>query len=214
MRNAFVNITYFRIFFVLFYMVGLTGLLLPFTFDVFIYLIPWSLLLNILCLALFHEGIKNFRTLLIFLIICVSSLAVEIAGVNTSRIFGAYTYGDGLGIKIFNTPIIIGLNWLFLTYTSASVLEKIKIPSSAKIFTGSVIMVVYDIVLEKAAPLLDMWRWDNGTAPLQNYLVWGLLAIIFHTLIKLSGINTRNPLSMVILVSQFIFLTALALFLK
>ncbi|HNX66589.1 MAG TPA: carotenoid biosynthesis protein [Bacteroidales bacterium] len=214
MRSAFVNSNAFQRFFVIFYIIGLTGLLLPFTFSLFIYLIPWSLLLNIFCLALFHEGPRDFRTLFVFLVICISSLAVEIAGVNTSCIFGPYTYGEGLGIKIFNAPIIIGLNWLFLTYTSASVLEKIKMPASVKIVTGSAIMIVYDIVLEKAAPLLDMWKWENGAVPLRNYFVWGLLAIVFHTLIKLSGINTRNSLSPVILVSQFIFLTVLAIFLK
>jgi len=203
-----------KIFFVIFYTVGIAGLIYPGTFSLFIALIPWSLLLNVVCLSLFHRGTRDIKTLLVFLFVCLFSIGIEMAGVSTQCIFGAYHYQGSLGIRIFNTPLIIGLNWLFLTYSTSSVLEDVKMPVVIKIVSSSALMVAYDIVLEHMAPRLEMWEWENNIVPLRNYLVWFGLAAIYHSLIKATGINTQNPLSLVILVSQFIFFIALILFLK
>jgi bisanhydrobacterioruberin hydratase len=203
-----------KIFFILFYSIGIAGLIYPGSTSLFITLIPWSLLLNVICLSLFHKGTRDIKTLFVFLFICLSSIGVEIAGVNSQCIFGAYHYRQSLGIRIFNTPLIIGLNWLFLTYATSSVMEDAKLPVIMKIASSSFLMVIYDIVLEQVAPRLEMWEWENGFTPLRNYLVWFALAVIFHSSIKAAGTNTRNPLSLVILASQFVFFIALILFLK
>jgi bisanhydrobacterioruberin hydratase len=203
-----------KIFFVVFYSVGIAGLIFPGSYSLFIALIPWSLLLNVICLALFHHGPLDVKTSFVFLFICLFSIGVEIAGVNSQCIFGAYHYQESLGIRLFNTPLIIGLNWLFLTYSTSSVMEDVKMPVVIKITSAATLMVVYDIVLEQVAPKLEMWEWNNGIVPLRNYLVWFALAVIFHSLIKSFGIKTRNPLSLVILVSQFVFFIALILFMR
>lgn len=214
MKTAFLNEKRVKSFFLIFYTVGLAGLLYPATFKLFTCLIPWCLLLNVLCLSMFHRGTKDMKTLAILLLILVSATGVEIAGVNTACVFGQYRYGESLGIKVYNTPLIIGLNWLFLTYTTASVLEGFKIPVSVKIAGSSFLMVFYDILLENVAPKLGMWDWNNGVVPIRNYIVWFVLAVTYHSLIKFSGVKTRNPLSLVILASQFVFFTVLAFFIR
>lgn len=198
---------------VLFYAVGVAGLLLPFSSPFFIKLIPFTLLMNFALLLYYHQGKIDYKTITVFLIILLTGLLVEMVGVNTGVIFGEYQYGTSLGIKIFETPVIIGLNWVLLTYLTTSVLEGIYIPVYLKVLLASVFMLIYDVVLEQVAPHLAMWSWNENSVPLQNYIAWFVLAVIFHSLIKVFGVKTSNPLSGVVLLGQFIFFVLLFFFL-
>ena len=46
------------------------------------------------------------------------------------------------------------------------------------LFVG-LLMVAFDIVLEKAAIELNYWNWETYTVPLQNYLAWFILGVFF-----------------------------------
>jgi putative membrane protein len=194
-----------RLFIVIFYTVGLVGLLIPFTFPIFIKLIPFALILSFVTLAFYHEGKVNKTLILIFLSIYFLSYLIEALGVNSGNVFGIYKYGSGLGFKLFQTPLIIGLNWLFLVYTSSAIVHKFQLPVIADIILASLGMLVYDIVLEQVAPALDMWYWKNGHIPLQNYLAWFALALVFHLLLKIFKVRIVNPFALLLLGSQFLF---------
>ncbi len=201
-------------FFVIFYTIGALGMLIPQTFMLFTKLIPFSLLLNFFYLTYFHPNKKDIKSVIVFSFILLAGFIVEIIGVNTGIIFGEYNYGSSLGLKIFEIPVLIGFNWLFLTYTTASVIERFKLSAILKVGLASIIMLVYDIILEQVAPKIGMWNWKNDSVPLQNYLMWFGLAILFHSLIKVFKVKTANPLSLVILCSQFAFFIILLIFLK
>ena len=123
-RYAFLTEPGIKRFLVIFYAVGITGLLVPSSFAFFVALIPWTLLLNVILLSLFHKDGYGIRSITVFLLICISSFVIEVAGVKTGQVFGNYAYGNSLGIKLLNTPLIIGLNWLLLTYTTIIVTGK------------------------------------------------------------------------------------------
>lgn len=195
-----------------FYFVGLCGMIIPFTSDFFRIITPFALFLNFIFLAAYHQNNLNNKTVIVFSIIYFCGFAVEVAGVNTSLIFGEYFYGKSLGPKLFETPLIIGLNWLFLCYVTNSMLEKIKINNVFKVIFASSLMLIYDIVLEQVAPILDFWYWKNNIVPLQNYIAWFVIALIFNSLIKILKINTSNPISKIIFISQFLFFTILYIF--
>ena len=99
-------------FIIIFYAIGFTGFVLPFSHDFFISLTKWALLLNIFLLLWFHQGTFDLKTLAVFCFIFIAGIIIEIIGVNTGLIFGNYSYGKGLGIKIWGTPLLIGINWL------------------------------------------------------------------------------------------------------
>jgi putative membrane protein len=46
---------------------------------------------------------------------------LEVVGVKTGLIFGEYKYGSTLGIKLFEVPLIIGFNWVFVILGSISI---------------------------------------------------------------------------------------------
>jgi putative membrane protein len=151
------------------------------------------------------------RDIAVFAIIFLSSIIVEIVGVKTGLVFGSYHYGNALGPKILGTPLIIGLNWLFLTYAAASISEKISSKTSIQILTTPTIMLVYDLVLEQLAPKMDMWHWENSFIPVQNYIAWWVLGFLFASLLKTFKVNTKNPVAPVLITVQFLFFLILFL---
>ncbi len=202
------------IFIIVFYTVGIVGMLLPCTFPLFLKLIPFALILSFVMLAFFNESKTDWETVMCFLSIYILAFSIEAVGVNTGKVFGYYEYGDGLGVKLFQTPLIIGINWLFLVYTTSAVVEKFKFPAVVKIIFASSIMLLYDIVLEQMAPKLDMWHWKNETIPLQNYLAWFALAVLFHSMLKVLKVKIENKLAVLILACQFIFFLSLFIWFK
>ncbi len=201
-------------FILIFYCIGITGMLIPYTFPFFKTLTPYALLLMAVLLAAYHRGKANVRSLIIFSAILLLGFVTEAIGVNKGILFGRYNYGKGLGLKVLNTPVIIGLNWWLLTYVTASIFENYKIKSLYKIIFASISMLAYDIILEQIAPKLDLWYWENNRIPLKNYVAWLIIAIIFQLFIRIFRINTLNNLSVYIYFSQFVFFIVLLFFLK
>ncbi|MFW6289566.1 MAG: carotenoid biosynthesis protein [Mariniphaga sp.] len=206
------NVLFIKGFFVLFYGVGVAGMLIPYTFPLFVKLIPFALLLTTGALAILHETFTRKQAVL-FGIIFLAGYLVEAVGVQTGSIFGHYSYGHSLGLQLFNTPLIIGLNWLLLVYLTASVMEQNSIPSVGKVFLASLLMLGYDIILEQVAPVLDMWYWREGNVPLQNYLSWFIIALIFHALARAFKTDMKNKLGPFLFVCQTVFFILLLIFL-
>ena len=97
------------------YMVGLTGFLLPQWQAYFEGLTPINLLFAAGMVFAFHKGwSKPFIAYLAA--VFAAGWLVELLGVKTGLIFGEYHYDDGLGFKILDIPLIIGLNWVLLIY--------------------------------------------------------------------------------------------------
>ncbi len=209
-------LNYFKLvasFFVLFYLVGNVGLFLPQTSPLFKKLIPVTLLLSTFVLAIFHYPFQK-KEGIVFLIIYILGFVVEVIGVNTGRIFGNYIYGESLGLKLFSTPLIIGINWLLLSYISMSVAEKAATSAVLQIVIASSIMLAYDLIIEQLASVLDMWTWTGDEVPIKNYFAWFVLALLFNYLLKLFAVDTRNKLAPVILISQLLFFVILLVTLK
>ena len=70
-------------------------------------------------------------------------------------------------------------------------------------------MLIYDLVMEQVAPKMDMWSWQGGRVPVENYLAWFVIAAIFHAMIQFTSIKIKNKLSETILLAQFVFFVIL-----
>jgi uncharacterized membrane protein len=197
-------------FILIFYSVGFLGFLIPWSRNFFVAITPFALLLSIYLLAIYHIKYSK-RDIIVFLVIATLGFFIEVIGVNMGVIFGNYCYGGALGIKLFETPLLIALNWLFLTYTACAISEKISNKIVIQIFIAPSIMLLYDLILEQLAPLMDMWSWKNSLVPLKNYIAWWIVGFLFVSLIKFSKIETKNPLSVILFISQFVFFALLYL---
>jgi putative membrane protein len=213
-NRLFNNDAHARRFIMVFYIIGVAGIVFPPTFPVFIRLIPFAILLSAFLLLIFHAGKVRGKTIILFSLICLAGFLIEATGVSTGLVFGNYSYGRSLGIKILNTPLLIGLNWAMLVYMTASLTESFRIPLLIRIIVPSLIMVLYDVVLEQVAAELGMWHWLNGHIPFRNYLAWFLLSLIFQIAVKISRTETRNRIAFTVLASQFCFFLIIAVFQK
>mgnify|MGYP006278546729 CR=1 FL=1 len=201
MRN---RVRYARWLIVIVYLVGWIGLSLPFTRPLFIDLTPLNLLFGGILLTLFHRDFRR-NQFIGFLIVFVGGFLVELVGVQTGLVFGDYHYGSALGLRIGETPLLIGINWLMLIYMIYHFLQDWKISLLLKSFIGAFVMVAYDLLLEPVAPRLDFWYWLDGAIPLQNYLAWWVIAFIFFLVWNAMGIRYKNRIAETLLSMQLAF---------
>ena len=162
----------------------------------------------------FQNSDYTIKTILVLSLTAILGFTVEVAGVNTHIIFGSYNYGNTLGIKLFNTPLLIGINWVMLSYSGSAITENIQVSVLMRIVFASIIMLIYDIFLEQLAQVLDMWRWNNSIVPVRNYVAWFLIALILQTIIKLSGIKIENSIALKIILIHVAFFMSLILFFR
>ena len=179
--------------------------------DFFLSSTPYVLTLTLFLLTVNNSFNKKFliRLFLVFLL----GLTVEIIGVNFSIFFGEYRYGNNLGIKIFDVPIVIGFNWVLLIILTGNFAHKI-FPKSImlRVLNGSIMMILLDLLIEISAPKLDYWEFAVNPVPLSNYLWWFIFSILFHFIYQ-SNIKKEYVVSTNILVIHFLFFGLLALFL-
>jgi putative membrane protein len=209
LTNTLRSIREVKRFLVWFYLIGIAGMLIPATSAFFMRLTPFALLMNFGLLLIHHENKFSLKTMLIFSLILLSGFFVEIIGVQTGIIFGEYSYGEGLGWKLWDTPIIIGINWLLLVYTTATITQRATTHPILRIALGAGMMLIYDLVMEHVAPRMDMWSWKDGIVPIENYIAWFVIASLFHALIQFTGIKITNKLSETVLLAQFVFFVIL-----
>lgn len=196
--------------FIVFYCVGLALFFMPFTHSLFILITPYTLVLVALAIFLHHKE-WNLVTIAVLAGIFMVSIVIEIIGVSTGKLFGEYAYGEGLGVKIAGVPIVIGLNWVFLTYASNGIVSKYTSKNILIIVGAALLMVVYDILLEQAAPLMDMWVFSKNNPPVKNYVVWFLLAFVFNAAIQKFKVNTHNRPARWLFFIQFGFFIVLVI---
>jgi putative membrane protein len=195
-------------FLIIFYTVGVIGFTIPYTRAYFSLLIPLALIMNMGLLFWFNKA-QNFRNYSIFLTIAFLAWAIEAVGVETGILFGHYTYGNNLGLKPFNTPILIGLNWLMLSYC-AHVFLPIK-NKILKIISGAGLLTLYDFILEPSAIFLGMWTWKGGAIPNQNYRMWFITGLLLMSILSATK-GLRNPIALPTFGLQLLFFLFINIF--
>ncbi len=137
----------------------------------------------------------NWRYLAYVLGVFALGYGVELAGVKTGRLFGVYQYTDNLGLRVFSVPLVIGLNWVMLTYCAGSLARRIDPSTEVRILTGALLMVGLDALIEPFAIRYELWIWEGGHPPFQNYLGWLGTALIAQTAYHLLLRKTSNPIA-------------------
>ena len=100
---------------IIIYLVGFIGLNTDFR-DEFAALSPYILILSTILVLINHREWNRYFAIF-FVFACISGFIAELIGVETRLVFGNFTYGDTLGYKLYEVPVIIGLNWFLLVYS-------------------------------------------------------------------------------------------------
>ncbi|MFN3916486.1 MAG: carotenoid biosynthesis protein [Flavobacteriales bacterium] len=204
MRKTIVNKTFLStLLLAIVYMVGIIAVVSGRGTEIMT--LTWANLLFAAGVFLFNAEKINLKYILWFLVVFLAGFGVEVIGVKTGFVFGEYSYGEILGTKLLDTPLIIGVNWSVLVFATASLVQGFRVSPFTKAFIAAAIMVIYDVVLEPVAIKTGMWAWSSQQVPVQNYFAWffisfGLLYGAF-AFVKTLKNKTAFPL----LVMQVIF---------
>ncbi|CAN5404521.1 hypothetical protein BH10BAC1_BH10BAC1_21270 [soil metagenome] len=187
---------------------GIIGILSPYK-DSFLILTPLNLLVSITLLFWNHKDFSNS-----FNVFCVLTFiigfTVEWIGVHTKLLFGHYTYGEVLGPKILDIPVIIGVNWLMLIYSVGVVCNKINTNAFVKSFIGAAALVLLDLFIEPVAMKYNFWNWFEGAPSIRNFIDWFIIAFLLLLLFNALKFNKNNALAKALLIVQLIFFVTLS----
>ncbi|HEY0030318.1 MAG TPA: carotenoid biosynthesis protein [Bacteroidia bacterium] len=179
--------------------------------DLFLLLSPLNLMISSFLLFLNHKDFnKHFY---LFMLLCFfTGFSVEVAGVYTGQIFGEYSYGNTLGYKLLNVPVIIGLNWLMLVYSVGIICHQVKVNKYIKSLMGAGLLVILDFFIEPVAIKYDFWSWTHNQVPIQNYIAWFITAFLLLLLFNNLKFNKTNRLAKTMYIIQLVFFVLLSVF--
>ena len=133
----------------------------------------------------------------------------EWLGVKFGFLFGNYSYGVNLGMKLDDVPVIMGINWVILSLATRGIIQRFLNLPVTKILVSSVLMVSLDVLLEPLAPQLGYWSFDTMVAPLSNYMGWLIYSILIQVLLELVQFKGHFIISLHILIIQLLFFGSL-----
>ncbi|EIA09141.1 carotenoid biosynthesis protein [Flavobacterium frigoris] len=201
--------SYFLYFLILVYISGSIGFVVnPSFFSPFT---PYTLLLT--CFVfLIHSPLEDKKFIIAFFSIASLGFIIEVVGVKTGLIFGKYSYGDGLGYKFLNVPLVISINWAMLICAGIKVVSRIFTNKITVLIVAALLVTLIDLLIEQVAPKLNFWQFEGGLPDLQNYLSWIGVAFFTSYFFYPTIIKGNRTVSLIILILQIIFFTFLFIF--
>ena len=194
------------------YLAGIVGIGLPVHPD-FVRLTPFNLLLTTFVILFFHpwrdSALQRFAAAAFAI-----GYGVEVLGVNTGFPFGQYTYGEVLGFKVFDTPLLIGGNWLLTAYCVGALICRFLPVQSVgmRAMVAAAGMTALDVLIEPVAIRTGMWEWaESGSVPWQNYAAWFVISFAVCYLMFRMGAVRANRVAIAALAYQIMFFIALNL---
>jgi putative membrane protein len=173
---------------------------------------PYTLLLTGTLVLYYTLKNGELKILVWCLIIYIITFTLEILGTKTGIIFGSYTYGDTLGLKLSGVPLIIGFNWVIVILGAIQLAERIdKNIFLTALLTGT-FAVLFDLMLEPVALKLNYWEWSSGLIPLSNYYSWFGISFVASLLYDFLHIKANVKMPEFYFIIQLIFFILLSLF--
>ena len=200
---------YSKIFLYLIFAFGILWHSMPFLKDLMLSLTPYTLLLStIIVLYPFKKKFEK-KNIVWIISVFVFTFLLEVIGVATGLVFGDYSYGDVLGIKLFNVPLIIGINWTLVVAGAIQISNKITGNKFLLPLLTGILAVLFDIFLEPVAIIFGYWYWDSYSIPLQNYIAWFVISFVAAALYEKLKIKFKNKLLVHYYFIQLVFFMTL-----
>jgi putative membrane protein len=144
--------------------------------------------------ALSHALVTRGASLLVALIgsSVLLGFAVEVLGVATGFPFGDYRYGNALGPRVLDVPIVIAFAWTMLAWPAALVARRLVRPFPARVLLGGWALAAWDFFLDPQMVSAGYWHWGSRahtlpgvpTVPVTDYVGWLLVAMLISYLLQ------------------------------
>ncbi len=191
--------------------------------------------LNLLLMAgllIFTQPSYNNLFWAFAIITALVGLGVEIIGVNTSFLFGNYSYGSLMGYKIMGVPLLIGIQWFVTVYCCGVIMQYVnnwtkrklsssdmdntttnKIQSISLVIDAALLATFFDYIMEPVAQKLGYWQWKNNEIPFFNYTCWFFVSAFLLFLLTKLSFNKLNQFAIHLFIIQLLFFLALRIYL-
>ncbi len=187
---------------VIFHTVGLFGLFSG-SRDYFLSLSPMNLLISLGCLVLSMRF--SAKLAMDMALVGILGFTVEWIGVHTGYLFGDYAYGENLGWKWLDIPLIISINWIMLSFASIACVLHLTVPDWLKALLSALLMTGLDVLIEPVAIQSDFWSWNGGTIPIFNYVCWFLVSFPVHYYLIRRKTAQQNPVGIGLFLVLIVF---------
>lgn len=196
----------------LFHVTGFAGLAFSESPEFFLRFMPLTLLLTVgLLLAFQPRRTPAFWSFCA--VIALMGFFVEVVGVRTGLLFGHYQYGASLGFKWLDVPLLIGINWIIVTYSAGILATYLPVPGFVRAVAAALLMVGLDICIEPVAVHYDFWSWQYDVIPLLNFKGWFVVSLIFQVYFNRVEFSKRNALAPFVYLVQLLFFFSLGMLL-
>lgn len=213
-RTKTIKLTKEEIFLYLIYAVGVVGHLTSSLINYMKLLTPLTLLLTggLVLFSTIQSSKGNF--ILWAVVTYIITFSLEVIGVKTGLVFGSYWYGDTLGLKFLDVPLIIGFNWIMVILGVILLSEKIFSNKILLAISAALLATLFDFFLEPTAIKLSYWNWSDVNVPLQNYIAWFFISLLFTILYFIMKIKIKSDLPIKFFLTQFLFFIILFVFMR
>ena len=206
------NINFFGGLILVMHLAGLFGLWFELTHKIFELATPLHLITSIILLFLSQRNYSPSFWIFVSITFLVGFF-IEVIGVKTEAVFGTYKYGKTLGFKVLEVPILIGINWVMITfivnYFVSNYFNFVAINAKITLFfkaiLSAILMIMIDYLIEPIAIKHDFWSWQNDSIPLQNYIGWLLASLPLSMLFQYSKFEKINKFAYFLLLAQLLF---------
>jgi bisanhydrobacterioruberin hydratase len=189
------------------YGVGLFGILSPYQ-ESFLNLTFFHLFFTFGLFLLSYYKL-SFNTLKAMGFAFSIGIIAEWLGVHTNILFGNYSYGDNLGPKIWEVPVVIGINWALLSAISCEMSRILLKRRVLQIILSAILMVGIDFLIEPVAHIMDYWHWEGNVIPVFNFVCWFVIALGVNAFYFRFTENTPNYFSFGIFFALLVFFLTL-----
>jgi isopentenyl-diphosphate delta-isomerase type 1 len=161
------------------------GLVLPAYFMANVELPPWSHAVSAVSVILF--AVPTFwaakmwlgwrDALIVFGALGIFALLIESVAITTGVPYGHFGYSDHLGLKLFGVvPWTVSFAWPPLLLGAYAIAAKLCDRRSGRMAMTTLLLVVFDMVLDPGAVFLGFWKYADGGwfygVPLSNFAGW------------------------------------------
>lgn len=189
---------------IIFYTVGVVGLSIEEYRSNFLSLSFFNLALSF-TLLLMGRNLQSLHLYVFIFFAFAVGVGVELIGVHTGYLFGDYAYGQSLGVKFYDVPIIIGINWGMLVIISASVAQRFQMNKYLQAVVASLFMLLLDVLIEPVAVESDYWTWEGDVIPLFNFVCWFGVALLLQFVYFGLNLAEKNKVATALYCIQFMF---------
>lgn len=192
--------------------VGIVGHIIPLTYQFIKSLTPVTLLITSAVVIFSIIKTDSVKVLYWCAAAYIATFFIEMIGVKTGIIFGSYNYGATLGVKLFDVPLIIGLNWVLVVLGAIGTAYRVTNKAKYIPILTAVFAVLFDLILEPVAVKFDYWQWNEGSIPLQNYIAWFIISYLLAYVFTKLKVELKSEVVRVYLYVQTIFFFAMLIF--